>query len=208
MVCEYTYAIGDLRDGSDSRAGNLAVGNLRNGGNSRAGDLTVGDLGNGAASGLAIRLNARGRGTTGGSANDVDVDWRALLGVEHVLIVQVVKVSAQAAVELVVVTEGQVAVGADGPAGSVDGAGLRRAVELELRVGGDVAGAVLGVGEHAVGQADREDLGLTLMSCVRIHCLLLISYALFRASQKLTFWIERFVSASETFTIWMLNVPS
>ena len=66
------------------------------------------------------------------------------------LVVQVVEGAAEALVEDGGAAERQAAVGADGPAARVDGAGLGRGVELELSVRGDVAGAVDGVGEDAV----------------------------------------------------------
>ena len=79
------------------------------------------------------------------------------------LVVKVVEVAAQALEEDSGVAEGKRAVAASRPASSVDGASLGRAVELELVVGGDVAGAVLGVGENTVLEGDLKLPGVVLL---------------------------------------------
>ena len=61
-------------------------------------------------------------------------------------------------------TKSKRAVGASGPASSVDGASLGRAVELELVVGGDVTGAVLGVKEYTVLEGDLKLHGVVLLA--------------------------------------------
>lgn len=72
-------------------------------------------------------------------------------------VVEVVKVSRFASVEDGRVAEGEGAVGTVVEAGRVDGTCLRRTVELELVVGGDVAYSVLGVGDHSVLKLRDED---------------------------------------------------
>ena len=52
--------------------------------------------------------------------------------------------------------EGERGVGTHGPAAGVDGAGLGRAVELELSVRGYVTRTADGVRENAVGKGDDE----------------------------------------------------
>lgn len=157
-------AVGDLRHwcwgGLD-----LAVGDLAHWGDGRAGDLTIGDLTDrrdGGAGDLAVR-NLRGSGrAAAGSTNDIDVDWHALAGIEHILVVQVVEVATQARLELVIASKSEAAVFTDRPAGGDKGTSLRRSIELELAVCCNVAGAALGVGEDTAGEAEREDLRLAL----------------------------------------------
>jgi hypothetical protein len=166
-------AVGDLGDGSaggGSSAGlDLTVGDLRNGSTGCAGlDLTVGDLGDGSGRGLLGLAIGELRSSTGGGSgaragtNDLDGDLVALGS--GGLVVQVVEVTAQALVESGLTTKSKRAVGASGPAGSVDGASLGRAVELELVVGGDVTDAVLGVSEHTVLEGDLELHGVILLA--------------------------------------------
>lgn len=165
--------IGNLGDRSASGSGSasldLTVGNLAHR-STRGGslDLTIGDLGdgslNGSLLGLAVgklRSSAGGGGRAG--TDDVDVDIVALLA-GGLVVVEVVEVTAQALVEDGGATEGKRAVAASGPASSEDGASLSRAVELELVVGSDVTGAVLGVGEDTVGEVDEELGGVILLS--------------------------------------------
>jgi hypothetical protein len=91
---------------------------------------------------------------------DVNDGWRA--DVERLTIVQVVErstvssrgVSALALVEDVGSTEREGTIAADGPSSSVDGTGLRRTVELELVICGDITGSLGGVGEFAVDESD------------------------------------------------------
>lgn len=64
--------------------------------------------------------------------------------------VEVVKVTREALVPHAAATQGEGAVCADGEARRVDGAALRRIVELELVVRGNIAGATLGVFEDRV----------------------------------------------------------
>lgn len=166
-------AVGNLGDGSASGSSSasldLAVGDLAHGSTRGGGlDLTIGDLGdrslNGSLLGLAVgklRSSAGGGGRAG--ADDVDVDIVALLA-GGLVVVEVVEVAAQALVEDGRATEGKRAVAASGPASGVDCAGLGRAVELELVVGSDVTGAVLGVGEDTVGEVDEELGGVILLS--------------------------------------------
>lgn len=66
------------------------------------------------------------------------------------MVVQVVKGAAEALVEDGGAAEGEGGVAADGPTAGEDGTGLRRRIELELSVRGDVAGAVDRVREDAV----------------------------------------------------------
>ena len=80
------------------------------------------------------------------------------------LVVKVVEVTAQALEEDSAATECKRAVAASRPASSVNGASLSRAVELELVIGGDVTGAVLGVGENAILEGDLKLLGVGLLS--------------------------------------------
>lgn len=101
------------------------------------------------------------RSTGGTTLDNVDVDLVAL--VASGLVVEVVEVAAQALEEDSGVAEGKRAVAASRPASSVDGASLGRAVELELVVGGDVAGAVLGVGENTVLEGDLKLPGVVLL---------------------------------------------
>lgn len=101
------------------------------------------------------------RSTRGSTLDNVDVDLVAL--VASGLVVEVVEVAAQALEEDSGVAEGKRAVAASRPASSVDGASLGRAVELELVVGGDVAGAVLGVGENTVLEGDLKLPGVVLL---------------------------------------------
>ena len=79
------------------------------------------------------------------------------------LVVEVVEVAAQALEEDSGAAEGKRAVAASRPAGGVDGASLSRAVELELVVGGDVTGAVLGVGEDTILEGDLKLGGVGLL---------------------------------------------
>ena len=166
-------AVGDLGDGSasgSSSAGlDLTVGDLRNGSTGCAGlDLTVRDLGDGSGRGLLglavgeLRSSALGRSGARAAADDLDGDLVALLA--GGLVVQVVEVTAQALVESGLATKSKRAVGASGPASSVDGASLGRAVELELVVGGDVTGAVLGVKEYTVLEGDLKLHGVVLLA--------------------------------------------
>lgn len=104
---------------------------------------------------------------------DIDVDWATLCG--GVLVVEVVEGTAQALLEDSVWAKNKGVVGADSPAGVVDGTSLDWVVELELPVGGDVTNASLGVledtvleGEHqsdtllqvALGRGDIDNLNL------------------------------------------------
>ena len=84
----------------------------------------------------------------------MDVDGRA--GVGPVAVVQVVEVAAVAAVEDSGAAKSEGVIAADGEAAGVDGTGLRRAVELELEVRGDVAGSALLVGQDTVGKSQGE----------------------------------------------------
>lgn len=101
------------------------------------------------------------RSTGGSTLDDVDVDLVAL--VASGLVVEVVEVAAQALEEDSGAAEGKRAVAASRPASSVDSASLGRAVELELVVGGDVAGTVLGVGENTVLEGDLKLPGVVLL---------------------------------------------
>jgi len=116
------------------------------------------DLRSGSLLGLSVR-SLRSTGST--TLDNVDVDLIALLA--SGLVVKVVEVAAQALEEDGGATEGKRAVAASGPASSVDGASLSRAVELELVVGGDVTGAVLGVGEDTILEGDLKLLGVGLL---------------------------------------------
>ena len=152
----------------------LAITDLRNGSSAGGLHLSIADLGGLASvaargardTGLAIGTLGRGasrdRSTT---ANDVDVDLRALGGLG--LVVQVVEIAAQALVEDGVVTDGEGVVRADGPASSVDGTGLRGTVELELVVGRDVTGAALVVLEDTVLEGDLE---VGALGCCQYRC--------------------------------------
>lgn len=132
-------------------------------------DLTIADLAHGNRLHgrdnlrLAIAQRDNGRGCDNGCADDMlasnlvgaltagqgeDLNRGALLGPPT--IVQVVKVAGLALVENRRATEGQGAIAALGEASSVDGAGLRRNVKLELVVGSNVAGPVLGILDDAV----------------------------------------------------------
>jgi hypothetical protein len=166
-------AVRDLGDGSasgSSSAGlNLTIGNLRNGSTGCAGlDLTVRDLGDGSGRGLLglavgeLRSSALGRGGARAGTDDLDGDLVALLA--GALVVQVVEVTAQALVESGLATKSERAVGASGPASSVDGTSLGRAVELELVVGGNVTGTLLGVKEHTVLEGDLKLHGVVLLA--------------------------------------------
>lgn len=79
------------------------------------------------------------------------------------LVVEVVEVAAQALEEDSGATEGERAVAASRPASGVDGTSLGGAVELELVVGGNVTGAVLGVGEDTILKSDLELGGVGLL---------------------------------------------
>lgn len=185
--------VGDLGDGCASGSGgaglNLAVGDLGDGCAGASLDLTVGDLGDGSTRGAGLRLAVRDlgdgsrdggllglavrklRSSAGGrgraAADNVDGDVAALVALG--LVVEVVEVAlaggvaSQALVEDGLATKSERAVGASRPASGVDGASLSRAVKLELVVGGDVTGAVLGVGEDTVLEGDAELVGLSLL---------------------------------------------
>ena len=97
------------------------------------------------------------------SAQNVEVDGRALASVERVVVVKVVESTTQASVEDGGVPDGERAVAAHGPPSSVDGSSLRRPIELELAVGRDVTGAVLGVHQDTVLEGhDERGIGLPL----------------------------------------------
>jgi len=143
--------VGDL--GNDtSRALDLTVGDLRDHGSGVL-DLAVRDLrGNWGGSDLAV-TDLAGNGAT--TRDDVDVDRAALAG--SVVVVEVVEGTAQALLEDSVGAEDEgVVVGADGPAGVVDGAGLSGVVELELVVGGDVADTALGILQDTAAEGEHE----------------------------------------------------
>jgi hypothetical protein len=79
------------------------------------------------------------------------------------LVVEVVKVAAQALVEDGGTAKSERTVAASRPASSVDGTSLGRIVELELVVGGNVTSAVLGVHEDAVLEGDLKLGGVGLL---------------------------------------------
>ncbi|PSE10589.1 hypothetical protein C7G95_19175, partial [Acinetobacter nosocomialis] len=86
-----------------------------------------------------------------------------------VLVVQVVEVARQAAVEGLVAAKSKQVVLADGETAGVDGASLRRSIELELEVGGDVTSAVLRVVDGVVRQRqDEHSVGSTLSALLDI----------------------------------------
>ena len=84
----------------------------------------------------------------------LDGDGRTLS--RPLAVVEIVEVAAEALPEDVGAAESQAAIAADGEAGGVDGAGLGWLVELELVVGGDVAGTANRVGQHAVAEGHLE----------------------------------------------------
>jgi len=147
--------VSDLRDDDTSGGLDLSVGDLGDNGSGAGGglNLTIGNLGD-TSGGLAVRCLAHG----GASANDVDVDLRAL--VTSGCIVKVVEGTAQALVEESRVTNGKGTVGADRPASSVDGIGLDWVVELELVVGDDLTSAALAVGEDSLGESGSKSSAL------------------------------------------------
>lgn len=127
----------------------MAVGQSSdNGGRNDGGsnNLTITELG-----GSVVRAARNGN----------DGDSLALLS--PVLVVQVVEVARQAAVEGLVGAEGQQVVLANGETAGVDGTSLRRTIELELEVGGNVTGALLGVVDGLIRQGeDEHSVGSTL----------------------------------------------
>ena len=108
-----------------------------------------------------LRGSSGGAGASNLGTDDVDGNLVALVALG--LAVQVVEVTAQALVEDGGAADGEGAVRASGPASSVDGTSLGRAIELELVVGGDVTSALLRVGEHAVLEGDLKLLCVVLL---------------------------------------------
>jgi hypothetical protein len=165
-------AVGDLGDGSAGGSGgaglDLTVGNLAHGSTGCASlDLTIGDLGDRSADGGSLLGLSVGklRSSSSGTLDDVNVDLVAL--VASGVVVEVVEVAAQALVEDGGATEGKGAVAASRPASSVDGASLRRTVELELVVGRNVTSTVLGVGEDTILESDLKLHGVGLLPLVQ-----------------------------------------
>lgn len=157
--------IGNLGDrtgvsSSSSRSLNLSVGDLRDGtrggttlGSTIGGslDLAVVDLTDSSAGlGGRLRLDASCRAAGGrvAIALDPDVDWLTLRG--PVAVIQVVELARAALVEDLGGTKGQVAVVASREARGSEGASLRRTVELELVVIGDITSSLLLVGKDTV----------------------------------------------------------
>lgn len=139
----------DLADEHSRRGRNhlrLAVAER---GHDRGGD----DLG--ADNRLAGLLVGRARLVAAAARHDDDLNGIALLGPPAV--VQVVEAAGAALVEDGGAAQGERAVAAVGEAGREDGAGLGRAVELELVVGRDVAGALVVVGQDAVDELRDQD---------------------------------------------------
>jgi hypothetical protein len=160
-------AVGDLGDGCASGSGgaglDLTIGNLAHGSTGCASlDLTIGNLGDRSADrGSLLGLSVGKLRSSGTTHDHVDVDLVAL--VASGLVVEVVEVAAQALEEDSGATEGKRAVAASRPASGVDGTSLGRAIELELVVGGNVTGALLGVGKDTVLEADLKGHGIVLL---------------------------------------------
>lgn len=197
--------VGDLADGSTGGSLDLAVGDLRDGCSGGGGlDLTIRDLGGTGAGGSSTR---RRRTTT----DDVDGDVAALVALR--LVVEVVEgtlasgVASQALVEDDLATKSERSVLASRPAGSVDGASLSRAIELELVVGGDVTGAVLGVHEDTILQGDPELVGLSLLPLFETVSMRLHVVGRFQRV-VLTFSKERLVLEEVTLVTWIWKSPS
>jgi len=144
--------IRDLGDDS-SRGLRLTIRDLADN-SSRGLRLSVGDLSDCSNTGsrwLAVRgLANRARRAAG---DGIDQDCLAVRS--PIAVIQVVEVSADALIEDVGSTEGERAIVAEGEASGIDGSGLRRVVELELEVGGNISSAFLGIGELPTSQ--RED---------------------------------------------------
>lgn len=109
-----------------------------------------------------LAIGHDGSSTRSGTAtvDSLDVDGSALLF--SGLVVQVVEGAAQALLEDNIVADGEGVVLADRPSGSVDSAGLGRAIELELTVGGDVTSASLSILENTARES--EDQSTTALS--------------------------------------------
>jgi hypothetical protein len=150
--------IRDLGDDS-SRGLRLTIRDLADN-SSRGLRLSVGDLSDCSNTGsrwLAVRglANSARRGARDG----IDQDWLAVRS--PIAVIQVVEVSADALIEDVGSTEGERAIVAEGEASGIDGSGLRRAVELELEVGGNISSAFLGIGELPTSQRDNKAARVT-----------------------------------------------
>lgn len=129
---------------------------------------------------LAVRESSDDGGLDNGGADDLTItklssavtaraardgnNGDSLALFRPVLVVQVVEIAGQAAVEGLVSAESQQVVIADGETAGVDGASLRRTIELELGVGGNVASTVFRVVQGLAGKRQDENTVGTALS--------------------------------------------
>ena len=85
-------------------------------------------------------------------------------------VVKIIKVAAAALVEDIRASKCEGTVGARSEAGGEERAGLGRGIELELEIGGDVAGSSLPIFQNAVVQREGQLVGLVASNHLHRSC--------------------------------------